>query len=396
MKKLLLIVILPFYFMMIPMKRNVILFFLCVFVLFSCKKSSHTECEGKLLTVDLEETVEPFERIFSKAEILPLETMDSSLIVWMNKIVPVEDKLYIHDDWANKLHVFDESGKYKCRISRYGQGPDEYLNMFDCIVDALNDDIYMLSVYGSIKRYSLDGTYKEDIILPDRPHYYSISLLEDKYWATWSCLAQNEGSILVLDRDSLNVMGSYWHDDRIFNHQEQAPFHQYEGRTYFGTALRQQVYEVSVTGLRAAYLWDFGKYNIKESSLEYYLNIENSNKRNDKIIDDYGSDFLPFILDLQRQNDKYYYVGLRRDSGMRPPMTHVFYNKVTHKSLVFDYLGDGCRMNAPLYFGEDYLLTDVLYEDRERLQKVLPESEYLKLKQMQEDDNPCLLKLYFK
>lgn len=386
----------PFYYMMIPMKGKIILFFLSVLLLFSCKKSSQTECEGKLLTVDLDKTVKPFEHIFSKAEILPLETTDSSLIVWMNKIMPVDDKLYIHDDWANKLHVFDESGNYKCRISRYGQGPDEYLNMFDCVVDAPNDDIYMLSVYGIIKRYSLNGTHKENLILPARPHYYSMSLLDNKKLATWSCLAQEEGSILILDRDSVNVLGSYWHDDRIFNHQEQAPFHLYKGKTYFGTALRQQVYEVSDSGLHASYLWDFGKDNIKESSLEYYLNIEKANERNDKIIDDYGSDFLPFILDLQRQNDKYYYVGLRRDSGMRPPMTHVFYDKVTHKSLVFDYLEDGCRMNAPLYFGEEYLLTDVLYEDRERLQEVLPESEYLKLKQMQEDDNPCLLKLYFK
>ena len=82
---------------------------------------------------------------------------------------------------------------------------------------------------------------------------------------------------------------------------------------------------------------------------------------------------------------------------MRPALTHVFYDKSSGKPFVFDMLdGENCKMNNPLYFGEDYLLTDVLYENRETYKSILPESEYKKLEAMLEDDNPCLLKLYFK
>jgi hypothetical protein len=78
-------------------------------------------------------------------------------------------------------------------------------------------------------------------------------------------------------------------------------------------------------------------------------------------------------------------------------MTHVFYDKEDDKDLVFDHLDTKeCRMNPPLYFGEDFLLTDVLYDDRETFKSILPETEYRKLENMLEDDNPCLLKLYFK
>ena len=49
-----------------------------------------------------------------------------------------------------------------------------------------------------------------------------------------------------------------------------------------------------------------------------------------------------------------------------------------------------------VYFGEDFILTDVFYENREQYKSVLPESEYKKLENMKEDDNPYLLKLYFK
>ena len=42
-----------------------------------------------------------------------------------------------------------------------------------------------------------------------------------------------------------------------------------------------------------------------------------------------------------------------------------------------------------------HFLTDVLYDDRETFKSILLKEEYQKLENMQEDDNPCLLKLYF-
>ena len=343
----------------------------------SCSHSPKLASDGKVLQVNLDKKVNPFEDVFSKAEIIPLETVDSSLIVWIKQVVPVGDELYIHDDWANKLHVFVGNGKYKHKIGRRGQGPGEYLNMQDCIVDAPNDDVYMLSIFGRIKRFTLNGVFKEEIELPARPHYYSMALLDDKHLTTWSCLEREEGGVLVIDRHTSDTLGSYWHDDRMFDNQQYFPFFQYEGKTFFATGIRQQVYEVTAMGLKPAYSWDFGKHNIRESTYQYYLNIENVTKRNEKIIDDIGTDMLPFNLLIQRQNEKYTYAGLQREKGIRPPMTHVFYDKKTDKSFVFDHLDEKeCRMNPPLYFGDDYILTDVLYDDRETFKSILPEAEY--------------------
>ena len=81
---------------------------------------------------------------------------------------------------------------------------------------------------------------------------------------------------------------------------------------------------------------------------------------------------------------------------MRPPLTHVFYDKEKQKSFVFDNISDVCPMSYPLYFGDDYILTDIFFDEREKWKSILPASEYQKLEQMKEDDNPCLLKLYFK
>ena len=224
-----------------------------------------------------------------------------------------------------------------------------------------------------------------------------MELLDSNCLITWSALEANEKSLLVIDKENGNILNSYWNDDRMFNMRQMSPFFSYGGRMFFGLAVRQQVYEVLKDELKLAYAWDFGKDNITESQLEYYLEIENSSERNNKMIDDIGTSQLPFIIKNQRQNDRYCYAALRLNIGMRPALTHVFYDKKSKKSLVFDYLdGKECRMNQPLYFGDDYIMTDILYDNRESFKSILPESEYAKLELMKEDDNPCLLKLYFK
>ncbi len=362
-----------------------------------CSETPQQKIDGEVYKVDLDKMVNPFDELFSKAEIIPLETAESGLLADMQKIFLVDENLYIHDFMFQTLNQFDSTGKFIQRIGKRGQGPGEYRNMYDCYIDIEKKKIYFLSVFGTIKQYQIDGTYEKDIVLPAQPNYYSIALLDDRYIATWSCLMfTEEGSLGIVDKLSGDTIGTYWHDDPMFNFQLLYPFHRYDNKTYFSTALRQQVYEVTPKGLFPAYSWDFGKDNIGESTLKHYLDIEDINDRNLAIIEDCGSDRLPFCLREQRQNGKYNYVGLKRDMNLRPPMTHVFYDKKKQEGYAFDELADGCRMNFPLYFGEDYMLTDVFYENREQYKSVLPESEYKKLENMKEDDNPYLLKLYFK
>ena len=118
-------------------------FFFC---LTSCHKKAESDQDGfKVYKVDLDKKIKPFEEIFSKAEVIPLETTDSCLIIYMNKITPIGDEYFVHEREVHKLYVYGQDGKFRRQISRYGQGPNEYISMFDCVIDAPNNDIFMLS-----------------------------------------------------------------------------------------------------------------------------------------------------------------------------------------------------------------------------------------------------------
>jgi hypothetical protein len=57
------------------------------FFVISCDNSKQSsKNRGEIFKVDLRKKVNPFEEIFSKAEIIPLETTDNSLVVYIGKI----------------------------------------------------------------------------------------------------------------------------------------------------------------------------------------------------------------------------------------------------------------------------------------------------------------------
>ena len=196
----------------------------------ACKSTPQQEAEGKVYQVDLQKKVNPFKEIFSKAEIIPLETVDNGLIVYCKKIYPVGKCWYIHDDWSQNLFAFSQAGKYEFQVGRKGQGPGEYLNLYDCIVDSASNEISVLENYGRVLQYDLTGKHKNTFELPARPNYYSIEALNHDCLVTWSALEASDNSVLVLNKENGETLNAYWKDDRMFNQQQMSPFYSMMGK----------------------------------------------------------------------------------------------------------------------------------------------------------------------
>lgn len=117
-----------------------------IMLLFAC--TSRDKNEIPTLSVDLHSSDVSFEDLFSKIEIIPLETSDSCLLVDVEKIVHVDSLLYVFDSRRPALYVFDEKGAFVRQISRWGDGPGDHLLISDFMVDKNQQTIGLLSPNG--------------------------------------------------------------------------------------------------------------------------------------------------------------------------------------------------------------------------------------------------------
>ena len=94
---------------------------------------------------------------FDKFDFLKLEFTDESALRSIDKVLPYKDKVYILSPEDPKVFIFSSTGKYLSSINR-GQGPGEILFAND--IDVYKDTLYVLDLYRTIKKYTLDGEYR--------------------------------------------------------------------------------------------------------------------------------------------------------------------------------------------------------------------------------------------
>ena len=362
-------------------------------LLFACTPTDENEIPT--LSVDLHSPAVSLEDLFSKVEIIPLETSDSCLLVSIDKIVNVDGLLYIFDGRRPALYVFDEKGAFVRQISRWGDGPGEHLLISDFIVDKKQQTIGLLSPNGYMGMYDLYGRFIRQDVLPVKRNYYAIAQFDTDRWVFWSCVREDEDGITVVGKDSLNTVSGFWRNDRILDMGSLNPFYEYNDNVYFTTAYQNIVYKLTEKGVHPVYCWDFGKDGIDDEMLQKYLSIENEGKRNDELIKDLSDGTLPFCMKFHRENDLYYYVSLQKGLGTANKNINVFYRKQDGSTFVFERLAEKLSIN-PLLLTEDYIVSKLNFDDYTYLRPFLSEQDYSKLLLREEDDNPCLVKYYFK
>ena len=72
-----------------------------------------------------------------------------------------------------------------------------------------------------------------------------------------------------------------------------------------------------------------------------------------------------------------------------------FYRKQDGSTFVFEKLAENLSI-TPLLFTEDYIVSKLNFDDYTCLRPFLSEQDYSKLLLREEDDNPCLVKFYFR
>ena len=112
---------------------GIILVFFCLIIWISSCSNNKTNSDAiQKIYFDTNQSVKNFDLkniVDSTVAIIPLETSDHCLISKIDKIEIADNCIYIQDNLAQSIYIFDMEGKYINKINRRGQGPGEYANL---------------------------------------------------------------------------------------------------------------------------------------------------------------------------------------------------------------------------------------------------------------------------
>ena len=324
--------------------------------------------------------------LFSKIEIIPLETTKESLIKEISKLVFYDNKYYILDYPLSKIFVFDEMGKFLFNIDNRGNGPNEYVHIGSFNIDPYNHQLIILSaVDRSLHFYDLDGHFKNKIKLPEIERAYkTIQSLNKDTIVFWTFDLSNRMKYYSLSENKII------HEDFPEEKKDIFCTDEFPINGYLCRALTDKVYTLKKGKTQIAYTWDFGEEN-NLSKVIYPQTQERESflKYGDDV---YSSRIVNHLIGRHGQNNRYLYAQVI----IKRRYINVFYNKLDKTTLLFEKTKENATIN-PVEWTDEYIISitgDIKKEEilpSNLLNKELSD----KLKQLQEDDNPILIKHTF-
>lgn len=170
------------------MRNNIfstILLLICGTVFFSCSTEEKINFENMAVVAEktvvngsdfiscdvskLSGTVDiPLSFFTEEMQIVKLDNRDEALV---GRGLPTitDNYILVRNDKQNPHKLFDKQGKFITNIGAYGQGPNEYLNVYDDFLDEKNGQIFILPwTSDKILRFNLKGEALDPIRLPYR------------------------------------------------------------------------------------------------------------------------------------------------------------------------------------------------------------------------------------
>lgn len=157
----------------------------CLTGVFGCGSSGkNSDDRGGEIVVEYvaEDQPEPLDvdRFFSEITIVPLETVDESLISDILAVELIDSLVFVRDD--HRLLLFDTRGKFISEIGQKGRGPGEYIGLQAFFVDRHNRTVTIIDYMKRLLlTYGFDGRFLSSTEIPAEwfDWCYHATLLDD-------------------------------------------------------------------------------------------------------------------------------------------------------------------------------------------------------------------------
>jgi len=138
----------------------------------SCKNGKEEVAQSVLVNVDVEKLSDEATEFFDSYRSVVLETRDDVLIGDISHIDM--DEKHIAIAGGRDVFLFDKDGRFVSKFNRFGQGPNEYIELSDLKLHG-NEILILSRPTERVNVYSIDGTFLRSYPLP---HQYVDMLID--------------------------------------------------------------------------------------------------------------------------------------------------------------------------------------------------------------------------
>lgn len=220
-----------------------------------------------------------FSDFFKAPKVVLLETKPECVVQNIRSLEIYKEDIYILDDRANKLYVFDGNGKFKRTISSPGRGHGEYMKLADFSIDRTKEIIYLLDeATDEILKFSLDDYKFLSSIKAVQDGYltYCMQEIDGKIYLNRSSVLEKEKyELREIDERNGKQVGKFLKSDDYNNgwnfplSLEHSNFYSKNSQSpkYIGL-FSNLIMNVTADGVSAAYIVDSRKFVDKEEVLK--------------------------------------------------------------------------------------------------------------------------------
>jgi len=369
--------------------QQTVLGFFLIFIPFlqSCSnsKSDKYSLDDVQIIIDVE-SAKLASLKFGYIQFIPLETTDDCLIGASHKVLIKNENIYVGDfNKTMALFVFDMNGKFMHKISRRGQGPQEYISFRDFDIHD-NGDFYMFDLFGSkIVIYDSKGEFIKNIKFDY--HFDSFCLRDNNIYLS-KLLGKDTNSIANLAvYDVLNEKTTILLDDKIFLYDipissSHSKFYQSANKIYYSPNFSPIIYSINSNGIKP----EIGFRNLlipPERLIESWLEEKDFKKQFELITDN------PYFLENANIFETDKYIQFQYKAGRQTK--YILYNKRTKStneiSPMAYYMTIGAIISGST--GKDFFTVIDINNGNLFNKRILESRE--ELKNWQTEDNPIIV-----